>query len=116
MDACARSLGGSRGRVDTIDALDYPCQRCAEASLGQDAKHALAERRIRCAGMADVSGRLRPIEEIPSGGVGSWRTRGVEKAGLASCVRYDAAFEPGVFCVLSESAGKLRGRGVLREE
>jgi len=64
--------------------------------------------------MADVSGRLRSGEEISAGGIGAWRTRRVEEAKLAGCVRHDAAFESGLFRAVSESAGKFRSGGGVR--
>src|SRR5580658_10935353 len=94
----------------------HACQRCTEASVGPNAKPSLAQRRIQRAGMADVSGQLRPIEEISAGGFGAWRTGGGEEAELAERVRHDAALEPGVLCAVSESAGQLRGRGVVHKE
>src|SRR5580692_3158506 len=93
----------------------YACKRCAEAAMGQDAKPALAERRLRRAGLADVSGQLRRIEEIPAGGFSAWRTGCGEEAELAQFVRHDAAFKPGVFRAVSESARQLRSRGVVHQ-
>src|SRR5579872_5989004 len=92
-----------------------PCQRCIEAALGQDGKTALEERRLRRAGLADVSRELRSVEEVPHGGLGAWRTGGIEETGMARCVRYEFALEPGLFRIVSESPRQLRRGRDFRE-